>query len=381
MTVVVASVPGIRSSGKGRASSPIRSATLRIAALSANRTASAIRSAPQRKEMSMNSRKAVRLSVAVLLAIGGVPLAEAQLTRSWVASSGLDTNDCTRPTPCRTFGRAMSVSNSGAEVVVMDSAGYGPFTINKPISIISPPAFHAAIAPTSGTAITISSGISGAVVIRGLYLNGQGATNGILQQGNNALIMENVVISGFTTGLNFDVGTTPRFIVTDSTIRNSSDGILWKGASPGRGVLERTRLENNTVRAFYINSGGTFSIRDSIVTEGSHGVFLDTLDPASVDLINSAVFNNDGIGIYASASGAGAVDVNLDHCLMSRNGSAIVAQSPVGASVIRVAQSLIANNNNGVSWGGAMASVISRGDNTLENNNSGNTFTSTYPAK
>jgi hypothetical protein len=73
--------------------------------------------------------------------------------------------------------------------------------------------------------------------------------------------------------------------------------------------------------------------------------------------------------------------MNLDHCLASKNGSAILAQSPVGTAVVRVAHSLITNNNGGVAWGGVGASVISRGDNTLENNNSGNTFTTTYAAK
>src|SRR5436309_470243 len=96
-------------------------------------------------------------------------VSEAQNTRSWVASFGVDTNDCTRPAPCRTFGRAVTVSNPGAEVVVMDSAGYGPVTIDKAISIIAPPSVHAAIAPPSGDAITIATGIAFPVILRGLY--------------------------------------------------------------------------------------------------------------------------------------------------------------------------------------------------------------------
>ncbi|SRR6266568_1141856 len=102
----------------------------------------------------------------------------AQNTRSWVASPGLDTNDCTRPNPCRTFDRAISVSNDGAEVVVMDSAGYGPTTIFKAIQIIAPRGVHAAIAPTTGTAIQVAPS-GGTVVLRNLYLNSQGAATGI----------------------------------------------------------------------------------------------------------------------------------------------------------------------------------------------------------
>src|SRR5437867_2496481 len=99
-------------------------------------------------------------------------------TRSWVASFGLDTNDCTRPNPCRTFDRAISVSNAGAEIVVIDSAGYGPTTISQAIQIIAPRGVHAAIAPTTGTAIQVSPG-GGTVALRNLYLNSQGAATGI----------------------------------------------------------------------------------------------------------------------------------------------------------------------------------------------------------
>src|SRR5438132_13657650 len=82
----------------------------------------------------------------------------AQNTRSWVASAGLDTNDCTRPNPCRTFDRAISVSNDGAEVVVMDSGGYGPTTSFKAIQIIAPRGFPAALAPTAGKGNPVGAG-------------------------------------------------------------------------------------------------------------------------------------------------------------------------------------------------------------------------------
>src|SRR5438876_11546058 len=133
----------------------------------------------------------------------------AQNNRSAVSLTGNDAASCTVPDPCRTFDVAISKTNSGGEVIVLSSAGYGPFTVTKAVSIISPPAYHAAIAPTSGDAITINVD-NALIVVRGLTLNGAlGGTNGITFTGattvsNTTLYIENCAISGFGfNGVNF----------------------------------------------------------------------------------------------------------------------------------------------------------------------------------
>src|SRR5438093_9955552 len=80
----------------------------------------------------------------------------AQNNRSAVSLSGTDTASCTVPDPCRTFDVAISRTNAGGEVIVLSSAGYGAFTVTKSVSIISPPAYHAAIAPIGGNAIIVN---------------------------------------------------------------------------------------------------------------------------------------------------------------------------------------------------------------------------------
>src|SRR5437867_11241229 len=103
----------------------------------------------------------------------------AQNNRSAVSLSGNDAASCTVPDPCRTFDVAISKTNAGGEVIILSSAGYGPFTVTQPVSIISPPAYHAAIAPTSGDAITVNVD-NALVILRGLTLNGRlGGTKGI----------------------------------------------------------------------------------------------------------------------------------------------------------------------------------------------------------
>src|SRR5437588_12677425 len=83
--------------------------------------------------------------------------AYAQNNRSAVSLTGSDLATCTVPDPCRTFDVAISKTNAGGEVVVLSTAGYGPFTVTKSVSVISPPAYHAAMAPTAGAAITINT--------------------------------------------------------------------------------------------------------------------------------------------------------------------------------------------------------------------------------
>jgi nitrous oxidase accessory protein NosD len=55
--------------------------------------------------------------------------------RVFVASRGLDTNPCSITQPCRGFATAIAVVAQAGEVIVLDSAGYGPVTINTAVSL------------------------------------------------------------------------------------------------------------------------------------------------------------------------------------------------------------------------------------------------------
>src|SRR5215471_14335444 len=76
-----------------------------------------------------------------------------QVQRSFVSGSGNDANPCSLIAPCRTFGQAISQTNAGGEVAVLDSAGYGAFTITQAVSIISPPGVYAGISVFSGNGV------------------------------------------------------------------------------------------------------------------------------------------------------------------------------------------------------------------------------------
>src|SRR5215467_9895859 len=77
----------------------------------------------------MNTRTIASIFGSTLLVTLLASAAPAQVQRTFVSGLGNDANPCSRTAPCRTFTQAMSQTNSGGEVIVLDSAGYGPTSI------------------------------------------------------------------------------------------------------------------------------------------------------------------------------------------------------------------------------------------------------------
>ena len=95
----------------------------------------------------------VRLLVAVAIVVAGNS-AHAAAQRTFVASYGQPANtalNCSIASPCRAFSEAMSATNAGGEVIVLDSAGYGNVTIAQSVSIIAPTGVYAGISVFAAT--------------------------------------------------------------------------------------------------------------------------------------------------------------------------------------------------------------------------------------
>lgn len=303
--------------------------------------------------------------------------AHAQNVRSWVASLGLDSNDCTRNSPCRTFARAMETTNLNGEVVVLDSAGYGQFSIDKAISIISPAGIQAAIAPTAGSAITIEDGITGPVVLRGLYLNGQGASTGIENLSDTRVHIESCVVNGFDEGIVAPADVLSQLLISDCAIRNNqSNGILWQ--SSGRAVIQNCRLEGNG-SAGLIVFAGMVTARDTVAAENGDGFVADTA--GRLDVIDCAASNNVTAGFRVFSNSDIAI-IHIESSLSSGNLYGLFAGAITGGAAIRVSHSVIINNSFGAFLNGVpSALILSAGNNTLEANVEGNTFGATYNQK
>src|ERR1700736_4299071 len=94
-----------------------------------------------------------RLIFAVLLTFCTTSIF-AQATRTYIKSTGLDSNTatfCSDPlNPCRHFQNAHDNTAPGGEILVLDPGFYGPLNITKAINVVSPEGFTAGIiAPAS----------------------------------------------------------------------------------------------------------------------------------------------------------------------------------------------------------------------------------------
>src|SRR5438552_17018864 len=213
-----------------------------------------------------------KIGLAVLGSILFSSFAFGQNNRSAVSLTGNDAATCTVPDPCRTFDVAISKTNAGGEVIVLSS---GPFTVNKSISIISPPAYHAAMAPTSGDAITVNVD-NALVVLRGLTLNGSlGGVNGITFTGgatasNTRLYVENCVISGFSNyGVNFARKGT--LFISELIARENSNAIVVDGSSglPSSASIDHALMEKNVYDGLKVLNA-IVAIRNSIAANNGN---------------------------------------------------------------------------------------------------------------
>src|ERR1700692_3722766 len=75
------------------------------------------------------------LSVAAIVAGAPAHAQNGTLTRSFVSSSGVDTNPCTITQPCATFAHAYTMVGANGIVAALDPGKYGPLTITGPVTI------------------------------------------------------------------------------------------------------------------------------------------------------------------------------------------------------------------------------------------------------
>lgn len=250
--------------------------------------------------------------ILLLAAFVSVGQAHAQFSRTAVSVSGVDTNDCSVAFPCRSLARAMDQTVSGGEIIVLTSAGYGPFTINKSVSVIAAPGVYAGITASSGTAVTISLGSADRAVIRGLTLEGVGAGDRGVYGFGGEVHIENTVVNGFNYGI---ANGSYTVTIADSVIRNNRIAGILIANSGARAIIERVQVKSNTDFGIVIQDGAKGTVRDSVVTGNSIGL--------------SALFAN--------------TVLNIDETLSSRNSAGVLAHF---GGVVRVSNSVVVDNTS-----------------------------------
>jgi hypothetical protein len=211
--------------------------------------------------------------------------------RVFVASYGNDSNPCTFGSPCKTFQRAMSAVAPGGEITAIDSAGFGPITITQSVTLTSPNGNEAGIVPVAGgNAVTVNAGPSDAIVLRGLTINGSGASyNGIIFNSGGSLTVVDCVVENFVqnagspgTGNGILIQPTSEtvdFTITNTILANNSfAGILYSassGAPSAQGSIDGVVATGN-VEGIYFNGPGSATVRNSNATNNiDSGIRID----------------------------------------------------------------------------------------------------------
>lgn len=287
-------------------------------------------------------------AVFVAVILGLATTASAQLAQVFLSGEGKDTFPCTREKPCRTFTAAIAAVAGGGQVIVLDSAAYGPATIDKTLSIVAPPGVYAAATAESGAGVVNVNGSAGTVVVlRGLTITravAGAAHTGLRFNGGGELHVENTVIEGpFANGI---IAGAPggRLFIRDTTIRGNIDEHAIEIFGPDT-FLDRVHVETTALFGLLVHNVKV-TIRDSTFARANQGVHVE----------------------------AGA-DVTIENSLFTQHSPALFA-APGG--LFRVSNSVIVNNPVGVSGAGER---ISFGNNRMAGNGADGTFTATITVK
>jgi hypothetical protein len=257
-----------------------------------------------------------KLFAVAAVAIAFTAAAQAQNNQSFVSTTGNDTNACTSSAYCRTIVKALTVTNSGGEIVVVDSGNYygtAAITISQPVSISAVGVEASIIAPT-GNAIVIDT--AGNVTLNGLNVRGRATGNdGILVEKVGNLRVLNTEVQNFAhDGIHFLSAGSDMSIYNSQFVNNGHDGVYLEAAD-AHVYIAGSGFDTNTY-AGADSAEGKMTIADSSAHYNGIGFFAHG---GSVSLSNDrAIFNT--TGLQASATG----HLRFANCLLSDNTTAYV---------------------------------------------------------
>jgi hypothetical protein len=247
----------------------------------------------------------------VILVVMAIPSlyansAQAQALRTYVSRSGSDyPPDCNVQRPCRTFQAALVRTVAGGEIYAIDSANYGPVTINKAVTIASEKA-AGILAGTSISGVIISAGSGDMITLRGLDIDGAGAgVSGIQFTSGAGLVVQNCLIRGFASGIAFTPSGSSALIVSGTLIHNNTIGITFQTSVASTGVLSDVQLFANGTGIVGVGTSAApaiLAVQDSFIASNSSvGILSNGYSTISVAM--STIANN-GVGLQAQNAGA-----------------------------------------------------------------------------
>jgi Right handed beta helix region len=242
--------------------------------------------------------------VAALLAVPAGAFAQA--TRTWVSGVGDDANPCSRTAPCKTFAGAISKTEAGGEIDVLDPGGFGALTITKSITIAAA-GVDAGVQVSGTNGFTVQAGSNDVVTLRGLDFNGllgngsspSGAgLNGVQFLSGGTLRIEDSAIYGFAqNGVDVAPGSgSGTVVISDSDIHDNGLAGLFAAAPTSVGQSAHVTIENSDVEDNGCGVIGAGSITTNCATTaGGPGTL-------AIDSANISASDNAHAGVVADGS-------------------------------------------------------------------------------
>lgn len=285
--------------------------------------------------------------------------------QTFVSGVGNDSNTCTRQLPCRTFAHAITQTDPGGEIVVLDSAEYGTVSIDRDISIEAPKGVYAGVDVPSGNAGIEITPKATRVALRGLRINSTVAnlSIGIAFKSAGTLYVEDCILDGFPglafkefgiTVSNEDPSTSNAgtLYVKDTAIRNwevgiKAEGFYLQNDKFGLGAeitLDRVQLESNDI-GLQVLQRHKATIRDSVIS-------------------------GNGTGLSVFAGDFHSAKMVIERCLIAYSGGHGVESYGADSNypgIVVLSDSVVVNNFTGTLRGSG-GLLFSRHNNTIEGN-------------
>jgi hypothetical protein len=244
----------------------------------------------------------------------------------FVASSGIDTADCTAAAPCRTLGKAAGIIGANGRITCLDGGNFMPFIITQSVTINCDTGHSYIGSGGAGlTGITIAIPVSASdplrtVRIRGIGIYGAASSTGTGGSGGGgaginrtmprgisitsaaAVFLENVVVADAQQQgiLDQRSGGQTKLFIKDSVISgNGGAGIVAASAAVGITVLDNVTSANNTY-GIAAATGNNVVINRSVFS-GNSTAGVEGDSGAQIAVNNSTISHNN-VGVESSSS-------------------------------------------------------------------------------
>jgi uncharacterized repeat protein (TIGR03803 family) len=264
----------------------------------------------------------------------------------YVSYNGVDTNPCSRPSPCKTITHALTVVNAGGQVSIVGSGTYAGFTITHAVTVSAEPGVVATVdVPANGDGVTISAGATDRVVIQGLTLNGHGSGMGITVNSAGEVSVENCESTDFFHALNFVPSAAASLTVKGGVYEAGNTSIFIccaAGGTAANAVIDKVTIKDGDYAGVNVDATLASVTNSSLSGPGGTSTSAGILAIHGTAVIENNVISNYFYGVEVIATGNAAAYLSAN---------------------------TISGNSYGVLAGGT---TYTRGDNTIEGNSTAN---------